>query len=50
MTTTTKLSWHGAMTKENHAITNYFLNIEGTWKGKAVKEKGIMENQMHRVI
>ncbi len=50
MVSTTKLSWHGAMAKENQAITNYILNAEGTWKGKTIKGKGTMENQMHRVI
>ncbi len=50
MTSTTKISWHGAMAKENQAITNYILDAEGTWKGKTVKGKGTMENQMHRVI
>ena len=44
MTTTVKLSWHGAMAKENQIITNYILNVEGTWKGKVVKGKGTMEN------
>jgi len=50
MVSTTKLSWHGAMAKENQAITNYILDAEGTWKGKTIKGKGTMENQMHRVI
>jgi hypothetical protein len=50
MTITTKLSWHGLMAKENQAITNYILNVEGTWNGRPIKGKGTMENQMHRVI
>lgn len=48
--TTTKLSWPGSMGKENQVITNYILNAEGMWKGKAIIGKGTIENWMHRVI
>lgn len=50
MITTTKLSWYGAMTKENQIITNYILNTEVTWKRKQIKGESTMENQMQRVI
>lgn len=50
MTPSTKISWHGAMVKENQTLTNYILDAEGTWKGKIVKGKGTMENQMHKVM
>ena len=38
------------MAKENQVISNYVFDAEGTWKGKAVKRKGTMENQMYIVI
>lgn len=50
MTTTTKLSYNGVMAKENQVITNNILNAEGIWKGKTVKSKETIENQMHRIM
>jgi len=50
MRATTKISWYGAMAKENQTIINYILDAEGTWKGKTIEGKGTMENQMPRVI
>ena len=50
VTSEAELSWLGILGKENQFITNYVLKAEGTWKGKKIKGKGSMENQMHRVI
>jgi len=50
MTSSTKLSWQGAIKKENQVISNYILSAERTSKGKTIKCKGTMENQMQKVI
>ncbi len=47
---TAKLSWVSAMGRENQFLTDYLIEAEGTWKGKQIKGKGTMENQMHRII
>jgi len=50
ITTTTKLFLHGAMAKKKQSIPNYIFDAEGAWKENVVKGKGIMENEMHRII
>ena len=50
VTTSAKISWLGILGKENQFITNYVLNVEGTWKDRKIKGKGTLENMMHRII
>jgi hypothetical protein len=42
-------SWIG-MGREDEYVTNYIVEAKGTWKGREVRGRGTMENQMHRII
>lgn len=50
MKKTAHLSWIGANSEIEEYVTNYIVQVEGTWEGKHIKGKGTMENMMHHKI